>query len=279
MSTGAFNGGFSIGEVGLHADTIALLNAMTIRPPQKRIIAIDRLIKTLCIQLNLKSLSATIDYFYCCSAHDQQAANLNWATPGSFTLVNNGALWIADQGYIGNNIGYLETNWNAATNGVNFLQNNAMYGVYQLTDIDSGFISHFTMGAAGLAGANGRQINQKLSSNATAIRMNATTSASPTTTSRKGLYVQARTSSVLTTFFQNGVQLSTSSIASTGLASFSDNLLGCNVNGLPNTTICDSGNTFAFFMASAGYANVARQMIFYRAMNEYLREIGSINNF
>lgn len=275
---GAFNGAYNIGEAGYHSDTVALVNKMTIRPSDQRIRAIDRLIKTLCTNLSLGTLSRTIDYLYCFAAHDQQAANLNWANPGNFTIVNNGAAWTIDQGYIGDGTSYLETNWNAATNGVNFVQNSAMQGIYQLTDIDSGVTPRFSMGATGLSGAAGRQINQKLATGVNNLRTNSLASTN-VTSARKGLFVWSRTASNLTSFYYNGNLITTSATASTGVASFTDNILGCDVNGLPSTTITDLGNTFAFVIACAGYGSLERQRIFYRAMNEYLRTIGSINNF
>lgn len=78
---------------------------------------------------------AKLDVMWVLAAHDEQAARLNWITPASFTLTAvNSPTFTTDRGFAGNGTtSYLDTGWDAATNGSQYTQDSAHVGSYQRT--------------------------------------------------------------------------------------------------------------------------------------------------
>ena len=82
----------------------------------------------------------TKDIFYITSAQSAADSLINWINPGThdLTIVNLLAgNFTAYRGWTGNGVnGYLNTNYNPNTDGVNYLLDSASFGVYVRTDVE-----------------------------------------------------------------------------------------------------------------------------------------------
>jgi len=132
-----------------------LIAAMTVAPNNFRKANIAQCIQ----QLYAGGVWAKTDVMWVMAAHDEQAARLNWITPGSFTLsAINSPTFTTDRGFNGDgSTSYLDTGWDRATNGVQFTQNNAHASVYQRTGTALTFGAPATAAfqISGAAGTNG----------------------------------------------------------------------------------------------------------------------------
>ncbi len=82
----------------------------------------------LMLDLKAGSIFANLDIFYVLATNgSDDFSRLNWVTPASFELVEvNAPTFTADQGWDGDgSTNYLDTTWDAATDGVNYTQNAA----------------------------------------------------------------------------------------------------------------------------------------------------------
>jgi len=125
----------------------ALFEAMTTPPSPTRQALITNTINLLVIN----GLWNKLDLFYMLAAENEQAARLNWKTPGSFTLTaTNSPSFVTDRGFAGNGTtSYLDTNWNPLTQGVAFTLNSASFGCWVRNTSAS---SVFELGAIAGAG-------------------------------------------------------------------------------------------------------------------------------
>jgi hypothetical protein len=122
-TTGAGRYPAIVGGGGNEAETDTLVAAMSSTPDATRIGHIN----TLILALKNAGIWSKLDVLWITAAHDAQAARLNWKTPASFALTAvNTPTFTTDRGYKGNgSSSYLNTGWNANTNGVNYTQNSA----------------------------------------------------------------------------------------------------------------------------------------------------------
>lgn len=109
-------------------EATALFAAMTVQPNATRKGVIDTFIETMISD----GVWAKIDALWVPRAHDAQAGRLNWKSPSNFALTAvNSPTFTTDRGYAGNASSmYLDTGWDAATNGSNYTQNSGSYGLY-----------------------------------------------------------------------------------------------------------------------------------------------------
>lgn len=77
-----------------------------------------------------------MDWFYWLAQKDSTASLLNWENPGAFSLTKSGVpTWTKYEGWTGDGVdAFLSTNWDAATNAINFKQDSATIGVYVLSE-------------------------------------------------------------------------------------------------------------------------------------------------
>ncbi len=109
----------------------ALFNRMLVQPPDTVKTAISKLIKGLVDS----ALWNKFDCLYILAASDAYNAKLNWIKDDhNLTSVGNMS-FEPFRGYMGDGAGsYLETNYNPATDGVNFILNSCGMGIYSRTD-------------------------------------------------------------------------------------------------------------------------------------------------
>src|SRR3972149_572403 len=146
----------------------ALEQKFTTRSSVNQINYVNRLIGSLKRDGNWTKLDA----LWVMAVEAQVQAVYNWKNPGANTLTEvNAPGWIAKQGYTSNGTtSYLNTNFNPATQGVNYTQNSGLFGIYVRTNVseikeDMGFTS--TTG-------DGSLIRTRVSDNFT-VRINAAT--------------------------------------------------------------------------------------------------------
>jgi hypothetical protein len=200
------------------AESRALFDQMTVKPDSSRKKKIDRLIRALMGD----GLWSKLDVLYVFAAHDEQAGRLNWKAPGTLTATAvNSPTFTADQGFAGNGTtSYLgDTTFNPATNGVNYTQDSASWGVWSRT---SGQMASSSSGW--FDGTDGTTIMPRSAADAFNFRINqaAGSATDATVLTGAGLFVANRSASNATQAYANGVAKTVSSIpnqASTALNS------------------------------------------------------------
>jgi hypothetical protein len=241
-------------------DTVSLLNRMTTAPGAAR----RRLIDTCIRALIASGIWAKLDILYVLAAHDAQAARLNWKAPGSFTLTaTNAPTFTSDRGYAGDgSTSYLDTGWAPATNGVNYTQDSAAYGVWSLTSAQS---------AAGTFGT-------RTSTDARAILRNASdqlkytiNSATQTTianTDASGLFVVSRSAAAVTQSYRNGAALGAAGSGTSAALS------------AVNFGVGEAGAAFSSYQVAAAFTggnlSAAEQASLYTALQAFLHALGAV---
>ena len=82
---------------------------------------------------------AKLDTFYCYAQTVNTAgeALVNWVNPGTYDATAfNAPIFTSLEGFTGGGTAYIDTNWNPAVNGVNYIQDNASVGCYIRTNVD-----------------------------------------------------------------------------------------------------------------------------------------------
>jgi hypothetical protein len=199
-------------EIPVQSETSALLARMAVQPSLNRRSQIDALIAG----LKQDSVWADLDFLHVLAAHDSQAALLNWKSP-SFDATAT-ATFAADRGYTGNGTStFVDTNFNPATAGGQFAQNDMTFGIWCLT------AALDTASAAGwFNGTNGITINPRSTSDTLSYRANqaaVTTSAGSANPNGIGQFTVVRTGASATAMFKNGSQFLAGAEASTALVS------------------------------------------------------------
>lgn len=139
MSAALLGGSYTI----VNAETTTLLAAMSVQPDMRRTIIIDTFIGA----LKAAGVWSKIDVMWVFAAHDEQAARINWKSPGNFTCaVINSPVFTPNIGYAGDGVsGYLDPSWVKSTHAVQFTLNDAHIFTYQRTEAS-------TIGTIGQAG-------------------------------------------------------------------------------------------------------------------------------
>lgn len=250
-------------SAGYELESKKLFSNMTSIPDSARKRTINSLIK----RLKNDGTWNLIDVLWVMASHDQQAARLNWKSPGNFTLTEvNTPTWTANQGYTGDGAStYLNTSWDASNNGVNYTQNSASKGAYIRTNSQE---AGFALGALGAA--NGSHIVPRNASNQLLFRENQASSTTiASVTASTGLISTTRTSSTAIEAFRNGTSLGTASVASTAVESIDFYIMAFNNNG--------SASGYTSRQQSVAYigSGSINQTLLFNAIEEYMDAIGS----
>jgi len=94
----------------------------------------------LVVDLKTAGVWDRLDVFYVFATDgDSDFATLNWKAPSSFqTTKVNSPTFTTNQGFAGDgSSAYLDTNWNPSTQGINYTQNDACFGVYRNNNINT----------------------------------------------------------------------------------------------------------------------------------------------
>lgn len=164
---GGKGGGFGAGGGSyaiVNAETSTVLAGFSVQPDDTRIELMDVFIG----QLKSDNLWDILDCLYIMSAHDEQAARVNWKSPGDFALrsEDTGHSWIVDSGFGLDGNGTLNTDWalNTRTALGNIKYNQFCMGIWSgHTGTTAG--PHTLMGGAA-AGQKGFMITGRKSNNA-----------------------------------------------------------------------------------------------------------------
>jgi hypothetical protein len=159
--------------------------------------------------MKVANIWGQLDVFYNYWVHDSDFATINWKTPASFqaSKVNN-PTFTRNAGFAGNGTSsYINTNWTPSTNAVNYTLNSASMFVHANTTLSAGV----------LAGARNSSGSLELYFTSGSYNINASAGGSHTADGGVGLRMLQRSSSTARAIFKNGVSITTSSQASTGL--------------------------------------------------------------
>jgi len=250
-----------------------LIDTMTVRPQGNRAFLISDTIR----RLKAADIWAKLDVLWMLAAHDAQAGRLNWKAPASFALTAvNSPTFTADRGYQGDgSTSYLNTGWNPATNGVNYTLNSACTGVYHNTTGGAGNDAHVSMGSSDLTNASFIVAHAGSSGNIMRVRVNTATSynGTATITTRVGLTVADRSSSILTTLYRDAVAVDTTSNASSAIASQPVYLLTLNVAGSPGATNYTTARLATAFNGAS--LTTTQHTALHAINNAYLNSMGA----
>jgi len=212
---------------------------------------------------------AKTDVLWMLAAHDAQAARLNWITPASFTLSEvNSPTFTTDRGYAGDgSTSYLDTGWDAATNGVSYTQNSAHAGVYARTDGNG----NVNLGTGTNTNAT-ILIQAKVNGSSSRVRVNATSAGGSTPTGQNGTMPlhrmgvrRASATDIIPVL--DGADGTSISFASTTLSATDLNF------GRYNLTSFGSGQTAAGHVGGA--LDATEGLAFYNALHDYMVAVGA----
>lgn len=213
--------------------------------------------------LDLKSsgIWALLDVLYV-FANDGSSgfATINWKSPSTHqvTLVSS-PTWTSNIGFNGNGTSsYLNTNWNPATNGVNYTLNSACFFAYVFDDQGVNDLS------GSLSGSNGVFIRPKGPSNLTANRINDASNLAVSSTNAIGLHSMVRTGSTARALYKNGSSAGSDSQVSTAIPSL-NLFIGAYNNG--GTPALFNTRQWSVFGAGSGSIN---QSSLYTNINTYV---------
>jgi hypothetical protein len=188
---------FGGGGVSFDPDYQAVLNYATSQSYTLPSASQQILQNQLVLDLKAGGIWSLMDTIYVYATDgDRDYAKLNWKSPSLFFCTEiNSPTFTTNQGFIGNGTSsYLNTNWNAVTNGVNFQLNNASIVCYVFSASGSG---PFT----GVASGNNQGATN---STAATMRMNTTQSLNATVNMVGNGYTAVHKTSSLNLTFTKG---------------------------------------------------------------------------
>lgn len=198
------------------ADATALFARMSVQPDATR----KGLINTLISSAKANGWWGEIDVL-CLPGADSQASLLNWKSSSfNATLVSSPA-FTANQGFVTDgSASYIDTNFNPVTAGGQFLQNDAVFGVWH-----GGNVSRVNSTAGWFDGSDGVTVNPRTAGGATfGFRINQASAVTLSNSDGSGLAVVERTSATAIRAYRNGASLGTTSASSAALNSASFNI-------------------------------------------------------
>jgi hypothetical protein len=218
------------------------------------------------LQLKSDSNWDKLDRLWLFATEHQAHAEVSLKNPSSTRVTEvNSPTWTADKGYSGNTSSqYINTNFNASTEGVNYQLNNSSFGVYCTTNVDEHSVE---MGVK--SGSTYYCTLFLRYSNDLYADINDNTGISVSNTDSKGFFTNVRSSSTDSKIYRDGsVFHSTTSNTSTGIPSASFFILARNDAGSPNYY---SGKQISLAFAGSGDLS---QDTFYAAVQDLATEIG-----
>ena len=219
-------------------------------------------INTLISALKTAGIWTKLDVLYILAAHDAQAARLNWKADAYNLTAVNSPTFTTDRGYAGDgSTSYLDTGWDAATNGAQFTQNSAtIFGWSRTAGQNNGFW---------LGTGTALSIALRPRSTADALRyyVNAASLTDVANTDGSGLLAASRSGANATQSYRNGNSIgSAGSVASGALSSVDVNIGRC--NSTFNPAQCAA-------MGLGANLNATEHAALYTALNTYLTAVGA----
>ena len=247
---------------GYELESKTLFNAMTIAPNTSE----KRIINKLILNLKVSGDWDKIDVLWICAAFNQQAARLNWKNPITFTLTEvNSPKWTVLQGYTGNGTtDYINTNFNLATNGVNYILNSGSGGYYGRLSFEAADTTEFGV----KTGLDGIAIVARYTADTFIGRVNSGTNNSGANTSTQGLFSVVRTASNNQETYRNAVLLVKTATLSTLVVSQPLYFIGFNNNGVT----LFSNKQISMVYVGSGSIN---QLSLYNTIQAYMTAVGA----
>ena len=155
---------------------------------------------------------AGLDWFYDAGSYAEADVLINWVNPGTYTLTKNGVItWVQNTGVTSNGTtGYYATGWNPSVGGFNYIQNDAMVGIYVRNNAqDDGYIF-------GINAAHDIFFRPRTSADAITAKINDTSSLGGASVDSRGLWAVTRNGTAKIVY-RNGASFSPAVIASTGM--------------------------------------------------------------
>lgn len=216
--------------------TATYIAALSVRPTDAEIIAINRLVRA------LKDCGAwsKLDAIYPLLGSVENDSKVNLKAPGTYNLTKiNSPVFTANAGWSSNNAGYLDSGFNVSTSGGLLTQNNACIAAA---------VSQDAISVGGVIGfASSGLLAPRSPSNNFLGRLGSVSSAN-TAASGAGLHIVTRGSSAAIRQWRRGDFVLQTSIASTTLPSSTVTLLTGNNGATPSLSTLNV--TFAFFGAN-----------------------------
>lgn len=198
--------------LGLAPETQALRRAGSGQIRGRNLFAADRFIR----RLKALEIWQKLDVLWVLRAPNQTMAVVNWKNPGTFTLTEVNSPTFDKGGYTSNGTtSYLNTGWNASTNGVNYTLNDCAFGTYANGGSDAA-ANTLQVGARSAGFANQIWLRAWVAT-VFASAVNTDNDITVTSTTQFGFNVCQRTSSTANEIFRNGVSVGTGSLASTAI--------------------------------------------------------------
>lgn len=220
--------------------------------------------------LGLATLGDGFDFMYLLAHENAGDALINIVNPGTYDATNvNAMAFEASRGYTGNgSSSYLNSNYNPATQGVNYLQNSASFGVYIRSDLDN---SNYADGGA-VGGPNrDTRLNARFSNFVVGnININPNVLFG-TNTSSLSLHVINRSGSNQSNIYKAGVSIVSETNTSVGVPNNNFFLGAFNNSGV---AAFFSARQYAFAFAG-GSMNTTQQVGFFMAVETFMDAIGA----
>jgi hypothetical protein len=210
----------------INAEAETLVAAMSVEPDDTRKAHIDTTVGS----LKSAGIWAKLDRLWMLAAHDSQAARLDWITASNSLSAINSPTFTADAGYASDgSTSYLNSGFIPATHGVNYLLDSAsMFGLV-MDNYTAG--SHRVMGSAD---ASGSVYVEPFRATTFAFRSTIHAGTSFSSTARPhghGVKAVNRSASTTSHAYDEGVEIVSSSVASTGRPAVAVLILGWSSNG------------------------------------------------
>ena len=250
------------------SDAVTFFNRMTVQPNSTRKRLISDFFKGVKSDNGLGTLSQAFDCIWFYAGHNQVETRLNWVKNAHNLTEVNTPTWTLDRGFKGNgSTMYLNTNYNPSTQGINFTQNDASFGIYSRTN--EGFVGDTEMGLAILVYPIFLQIRRN--TDLMSVGVNSPAPLTVTNTTGLGLFCGTRENSTTIKFWRNGIEIS--SQASTSQTIDSDNVFT-----LARSTGAGAVDSYSEREISFGYIGSAvriNQLLLFNRVEEYLDAIGA----
>ena len=244
-----------------------LIDTMTVRPQGNRAFLISDTIR----RLKAADVWAKLDVLWMLAAHDAQAGRLNWKAPASFALTEvNSPTFTADRGYAGNGTtSYLNTGWDAATNGVNFSQNSASVFAWNRTSRGTALLQ--LVGSESFGTVADISILPRYTGDTTILNVQSETAMTPSIAASDGFWAANRSGASAQEGYRNGASVSSGAQTSLATTTIDVYFIARNINGTADRFSTDQ-------IAAAGLGSsltAAQHGALYAITQSHLQAVGA----
>ena len=210
-------------SIAYDSDANFLFSQMSPPPDATR----KRLIDWTVRELKAFGIWYRLDRLFVFAAHAQQGALLDWTKATRSATAVNSPTFTTDRGFTGNGTtSYINSNYNANSQGVNYSLNSAVIGAYVTgTAVDAGIVVGFSDAAAF------SQFQPRSTGDIVVPRLNSGGSTTSASTDASGWWTIDRASSAEFITYRNGASFSTHTTVSSAVSNFTSYILARNLAG------------------------------------------------